>query len=135
MCLDMFGNSRPACVSALSWLLMCRVSVVQNSRFHSSSGSQVSPDCRCSTSRRDLVCEHWIHGTVKEARNVLFAPSTATDKLYVAELAEMTADDSVVLEEGPSSHKAQEPLDSLECALMSVLMKSKEFFAARQPER
>ena len=29
---------------------------------------QVSPDCRCSTSRRDLVCEHWIHGTVKEAR-------------------------------------------------------------------
>ena len=45
---------------------------------------QVSPDCRCSTSRRDLVCEHWIHGTVKEARNVLFAPFTAREKLHVA---------------------------------------------------
>ena len=96
---------------------------------------QVSPDCRCSTSRRDLVCEHWIHGTVKEARNVLFASSTAGEKSYDVELAEMTADDSVELEVGPSSHKAQEPLDSLECALMSVLMKRKGFFAARQPER
>ena len=37
-CVDMFGISRPACVSALSLLLVCRVSVVRNSPFHSSSG-------------------------------------------------------------------------------------------------
>ena len=80
-------------------------------------GCQVSPDCRCSTSRRDRVCEHWIHGKVKEARNVLFAPLTTGESLYVAELAEVASDDSVELEVGSSSHKAQEPLFSLPCTL------------------
>ena len=113
MCLDMFGNSRPACVSALSWLLMCRVSVVQNTHFHSSSGVRFHLTAG-STSRRDLVCEHWIHGAVKEARNVLFAPLTAREKLYVAELAEVASDDCVELKVGSSSHKAPESLGSLE---------------------
>ena len=75
---------------------------------------QVSLDCRCSTSRRDLVCEHWIHGTIKEARNVLFAPLTTGESLYVVELAKVASDDSVELKVGSSSHKAPESLGSLE---------------------
>ena len=75
---------------------------------------QVSPDCWCSTSRRDLVCKHWIHGTVKEARKNLFAPLIAREKLYVVELAEMASDDSVEFKVGFSSHEAPEPLGSLE---------------------
>ena len=75
---------------------------------------QVKRDCWCSTSRRDLVCVHWIHGTVNEARQFLFASSTAREKPYVVELAEVASDDRVELEVGSSSHKAPESWDSLE---------------------